>query len=175
MDKPALKHTNVTLLCCFAPIQEGARMKASDNVNRGWPGRPGMAECIPAPENPGSHPQHHRNPGMLVKACNPSPAEMEARRSEIQGHPWPYSEFKVHLGYWRPWQIIIRYSLSPGLVCRVSGSWTLIELPMGVDEVYTAQQLWSVPVMRTGERGEGRLFGRRRECLGFLWRLVEML
>lgn len=41
-------------------------------------------------------------PSVPVPVYNPSVWEMEARRPEIQGHPWLPSEFEMSLKYIRP-------------------------------------------------------------------------
>lgn len=113
---------------------------------------------------------------MLVKVCKPSPAESEARRSEVQGHLWLHNEFKVHLGNMRPCQII-KYSLPHGLASKVSNSWTLTELPVGGDEVCMAQQLWSAHVVCRQEKGvrDTLFWGEEKQWLVFLLELMEML
>lgn len=37
--------------------------------------------------------------GFIVYACNPGVLEVETEGSEIQGHPWLWSEFKAILEY----------------------------------------------------------------------------
>lgn len=41
-------------------------------------------------------------PGMGAHDCYHSILEVEAEASEVQGHPWLHSKFKVSLGYMRP-------------------------------------------------------------------------
>lgn len=37
--------------------------------------------------------------GLIVHACDPGVLEVETEGSEIQGHPWPWSEFNAILEY----------------------------------------------------------------------------
>ena len=41
---------------------------------------------------------------MVPHTCDPSTWEVEARPSEGQGYPKPYSEFQASLGLMRPYQ-----------------------------------------------------------------------
>lgn len=42
-----------------------------------------------------------RKLGMVARACDPSTREVEAGRSEVQGHPQLHSEFEANLDHIR--------------------------------------------------------------------------
>lgn len=39
--------------------------------------------------------------GIVAHTRNPNTQEVEAGTSQVQGHPWPNSEFKANLSYMR--------------------------------------------------------------------------